>query len=197
MTSTRAALLALAVIATAAAAHEPRPERTRLFPMSHAASAPGIGVGTSGAVHILYPSTEDVLRHAWRERGRWRDEALEDRWNRLLAVRAIVNQALESARQRKDIGSALAAHVTLHASGPDADLLQATLADLPMIFITSSVSLERRESGEVTVDVVRASGEKCPRCWRVVLDVAPIDDDPDASLCARCTDVIGGVVASR
>jgi isoleucyl-tRNA synthetase len=127
----------------------------------------------------------------------WRDEALEDRWNRLLAVRAIVNQALESARQRKDIGSALAAHVTLHASGPDADLLQATLADLPMIFITSSVSLERRESGEVTVDVVRASGEKCPRCWRVVLDVAPIDDDPDASLCARCTDVIGGVVASR
>ena len=78
MTSTRAALLALAVIATAAAAHEPRPERTRLFPMSHAASAPGIGVGTSGAVHILYPSTEDVLRHAWRERGRWRDEALED-----------------------------------------------------------------------------------------------------------------------
>jgi isoleucyl-tRNA synthetase len=127
----------------------------------------------------------------------WREEALEERWTRLLAVRAVVNQALETARQRKDIGSALAAHVTLHASGTEADLLQTSLADLPMIFITSSVSLERRESGEVTVDVVRASGEKCPRCWRIVVDVAPIDDEPGASLCARCTDVIGGVVASR
>ena len=38
-----------------------------------------------------------------------------------------------------------------------------------MLFITSAVSLERGPEGsDLQVTVVRASGEKCARCWRYV-----------------------------
>jgi len=113
----------------------------------------------------------------------WRDEALEDRWGQLLEVRTVVNQALEGARQRKEIGSALAAHVTVHASGPQAALLARYRSELPMLFITSGVTLVDT-TGSLTVDVSRASGEKCPRCWRIVAELTP------AGTCARCEDAM-------
>jgi isoleucyl-tRNA synthetase len=113
----------------------------------------------------------------------WHDDVLESRWRQLLDIRSVVNQALEGARQRKEIGSALAAHVVVRASGAQADLLEGYRADLPMLLITSEVSLERI-SGELAVEVRRASGEKCPRCWRIVGDVGP------AGTCLRCADAM-------
>jgi isoleucyl-tRNA synthetase len=126
---------------------------------------------------------------------RWRDPDLETRWQRLLDIRAIVNQALEGARQRKEIGSALAAHVTLTASGADADALERHAVDLPRLFITSAVTLVRAPEGATTIAVSRAQGDKCPRCWRTVVDLVPAGEA--AGLCERCADVVGGVVATR
>jgi isoleucyl-tRNA synthetase len=113
----------------------------------------------------------------------WADADLDDRWNRLLAIRASVNQALEGARQRKEIGSALAAHVTIRASGAEAALLDRYRDDLPMLFITSSVDVTAGTDG-LTVEVTRAEGEKCPRCWRVVGEIAP------TGTCHRCADAM-------
>ncbi len=125
----------------------------------------------------------------------WRDEALEARWQALLAVRSVVNQALEGARQRKTIGSPLSAHVALQASGRTADLLEQHLADLPMLFITSSVEVVRTPEGDLTPVVSHAAGDKCARCWRFVTDTAP--EGEHAGLCARCVDAVGGPVAAR
>jgi isoleucyl-tRNA synthetase len=109
----------------------------------------------------------------------WTDDALEDRWRQLLDIRDVVNQALEGARRRKEIGSALAAHVTVRAAGPQAALLEQYRNDLPMLFITSGVTLAEATVG-LEVDVTRALGEKCPRCWRIVAGLTP------AGTCARC-----------
>jgi isoleucyl-tRNA synthetase len=125
---------------------------------------------------------------------RWANPELDARWRRLLEVRAQVNGALEAARQRKEIGNALSAHVTIRASSELADLLQANAAQLPMLFITSSVDVHRVDAGDLTIDVTRATGDKCPRCWRFVTDAAP--DGENAGLCGRCTDAVGGVLAS-
>ena len=126
----------------------------------------------------------------------WRDPALEAEWQQLLDVRVVVTPALEVARQQKAIGSALAAHVEVRASGAVADLLERHRAHLPMLFITSSVNVTRLPEGGVEVDVVRAQGDKCPRCWRYVTDTAP--DGDLAGLCGRCVDAMGGqLVAGR
>jgi len=137
------------------------------------------------SVHLaLFPSGTDA----------WRDEALEARWRTLMDVRAAVNAALETSRQRKEIGNALSAHVTLRASGDLAALLEAYADQLPMFFITSSVTVERLAVGDMSVDVGRAAGDKCPRCWRYVTDLVP--DGDLAGLCRRCADAVEGSVAA-
>ena len=125
---------------------------------------------------------------------RWLDDELVARWRQLLEVRSTVNGMLEEARQRKEIGNALSAHVTVSASGTTADLLERHAADLPMFFITSTATVARTDDGPLTVSVTRADGEKCPRCWRVVTDA--VADGDFAGLCERCADVVGGAVAS-
>jgi isoleucyl-tRNA synthetase len=134
----------------------------------------------------------------------WLDEALEDRWAKLLDVRRQVNGALEVARQAKTIGSALGAHVTISASGETLALLRAHEADLPMFFITSAVTIEEREAettdrstggvataeSTVSVAVAPAPGDKCPRCWRIVTETAT--SGPMAGLCLRCEGALRG-----
>jgi isoleucyl-tRNA synthetase len=139
------------------------------------------------SVHLAdFPTSQDG----------WRDAALEAEWERLLQVRSVVNPALEVARQQKEIGSALAAHVEIRASGELADLLDRHRADLPMLFITSSVDVTRLTEGDLSVHVTRAQGDKCPRCWRYVTDAQP--DGDMAGLCGRCVDALGGqLVAGR
>ena len=112
------------------------------------------------------------------------DEALEARWMSLLTVRDAVNASLEAARQRKDIGQNLMAHVTVTAGGPVGDLLGTVAADLPMFFITSAVTIAKGDADAVTVNVAKADGEKCPRCWRYVTDT--VRDGDHAGLCLRC-----------
>jgi len=125
---------------------------------------------------------------------RWRDDGLDGRGRQLLEVRSAVNAALEGARQRKEIGNALSAHVTITAGSDLADLLERYAIELPMLFITSGVTVRRGAAGDVTVEVSRASGEKCARCWRFVTDAAP--DGEFLGLCGRCVDAVGGAVAS-
>jgi isoleucyl-tRNA synthetase len=157
---------------------------------------------------ILSVTTDEIWRHLPGERdssvhlaefpgdtAAWRDSNLEERWRALLEVRASVNQSLEGARQRKTIGSPLSAHVTIEASGGTADLLERYRADLPMLFITSSVEVVRTPGGDLTPLVSHAVGHKCARCWRFVTDAA-LDGD-HAGLCGRCVDAVGGAVAAR
>jgi isoleucyl-tRNA synthetase len=114
------------------------------------------------------------------------DPELLARWDKLIEIRGEVNRALEVARQEKTIGTSLAAQVTLHARGETAALLDAYRDQLPMLFIVSQLHLVR-EAGEgpsLEVDVARAEGEKCPRCWRTVPSVST--DAETSGLCERC-----------
>jgi isoleucyl-tRNA synthetase len=127
---------------------------------------------------------------------RWRNPALVDEWTKLIELRTQVNLALEQERQKKVIGAPLEAHVRLTASGAIYDRLLAHEADLPMLFITSQVSLARgnaaaSDAGEVRVEIAvgRADGVKCQRCWRYV---PSISTEPDTEgLCSRCVEALG------
>jgi len=139
---------------------------------------------------------------------RFIDEELMARWDRLLAVRADVNAALEEKRKTKEIGTSLGAHVTVSATGPVAALLRQYEHDLPMLFIVSEVTLQAGAGSEdaadargattgqdaVHVDVSRAAGTKCERCWRFVTDISTAPDW--AGICGRCVDALGGTSPS-
>jgi len=120
------------------------------------------------------------------------DQDLVARWERLIRVRDVVNAALEAKRQDKTIGTSLGARVAVRASGETAALLERYRDDLPMLFIVSEVALESRPSGDDTleVDVERAEGQKCARCWRVVPQVS--SSAGTEGLCDRCLAAITG-----
>jgi isoleucyl-tRNA synthetase len=128
------------------------------------------------------------------------DSALEADWARLLDLRGTVNAALETARQQKQIGSSLGAHVTLDLPADWHALAMARETDLPMFFITSSVRVNPAVANgpEAVVSVSPASGGKCPRCWRVVPEMTAGDQEDDGTrVCRRCDEAMRGSHGSR
>jgi isoleucyl-tRNA synthetase len=113
------------------------------------------------------------------------DADLVGRWERLIAVRDEVNKSLEAARQSKTIGTSLAAHVALRASGETAALLEIYRDQLPMLLIVSQLDVAAHSGDSpLAVTVTRAEGEKCPRCWRTV---STVSTEPETlGLCDRC-----------
>ena len=112
-------------------------------------------------------------------------------WERLLRVREEVNAALEQKRKDKVIGNSLTARVVVTASGPVATLLEQHRAILPTLFIVSDFVLNVGSADgadTVTVQVDKAHGVKCDRCWRFV---PATRTEPDrAGLCDRCVDAL-------
>jgi isoleucyl-tRNA synthetase len=133
----------------------------------------------------------------------WMDERLEREWERLLEVRREVARALERARQQGAIGSGLEARVIFVSAPEDLpELLAAKRHVLAALFIVSQVDLVggaglplvRYESQEIpglTIDVERALGRKCERCW--VWSERVGDDAGHPTLCERCVPVVAGV----
>ncbi len=123
--------------------------------------------GAVSSVHLAeFPSPDELLESS--------KDASSD-WASLLDTRHRVLTALETARQNKEIGSGLEAHVTL---GSDA-VLEQHRSILPDLFIVSQVSLNG-----TGVRVERASGDKCERCWKYTDDVG--EDSAFPTACARC-----------
>ncbi len=109
-------------------------------------------------------------------------------WDDLMAVRNQVLKSLEGAREEKRIGKSLEAKVVLKAGFDLHPLLAQYAADLPALFIVSQVELEQGVENGVTVEIQRADGTKCERCWKYTLDVGNNAEFP--TLCAACCGAI-------
>ncbi|HKP85594.1 MAG TPA: class I tRNA ligase family protein, partial [Blastocatellia bacterium] len=112
------------------------------------------------------------------------DARLLGAWGRLLDIRSAAQKALEEKRNEKIIGASLEAKVTVAANGETLDLLRAYEEQLPSIFIVSAVSLREWEGEGVKVEVERAEGAKCERCWNWSETVG--QDPRYPTLDARC-----------
>ena len=111
---------------------------------------------------------------------RWSDPALAARWEAALAVRDVVNKALEAAREAKTVGSSLQAKVTV--SGPADALAPLKALDLPEFLTVSEAALS--DGAVLSASVAVAAGAKCPRCWRWQADIGSDASQPE--LCGRC-----------
>ncbi len=118
------------------------------------------------------------------------------KWNRLIAFRDDVNKALELARSEKKIGKPLEAAVTVYTNVENADFLQNCGEDLAFLCIVSQLQVvagagegvKGEAFGDIAIDIVRASGEKCTRCWVHADSVG--SDAQHPSLCSRCASVV-------
>lgn len=140
--------------------------------------------------HRENDNPESIQLNSWPEANEAYDnQLLKEKWDHLIKVRDEVLKALENARNEKIIGSSLEASVTLKASGAELDFLSENLEILPMVFIVSDVNVEADGSAkEIEIDVKKASGEKCERCWIYSKSVGK--DPKHPALCSRCSNVL-------
>ena len=158
------------------------------LPKEAARSADGFSVHTSS-----FPKSDSA----------WANTKIEEDWAYLLAVRTVVQGALEGQRREKVIGAPLEAKVTIQVTPEHHDRVKEYEADLPSLFIVSEVIVKECASfsGDqglvsdvdlgIMVDVAKASGEKCERCWNYRATVGSDSEHP--TLCDRCLEAVGAL----
>ena len=158
-------------------------------------------------VRWLAPSLVFTCEEAWKARGYTSSIHLEDfvstkkeyqsiylkkKWDTIRNIRKVITGALEKKRAEKIIGSSLEAHVKVFVS----DEIKKIVASINLdeIAIISSYELlsndgsisgfSMNEVKGVYVQVEKASGDKCNRCWKF------IEALNDNEICNRCKDAI-------
>jgi isoleucyl-tRNA synthetase len=147
--------------------------------------------GRAASVHLaLFPSVAEILVDVERAAGESGSIPVNsnDDWTTLRSVRDEVLKALEEARNNKMIGTGLEAQVSLTASEPAYAVLARHADQLRYLFIVSAVSLKPGSgngTGSVHVDVKKADGVKCERCWNYSTHVG--EDANYPTVCERCS----------
>ena len=120
------------------------------------------------------------------------NKELDDKFKKIIEIKELVSKKLEEAREEKLIGQTLEAKVTVSANKEN-ELYQIIKNNKNLIedvLIVSELELKEDSSigkEELSVNISRAEGEKCERCWKY----NDLGTDPEhPTLCPRCTGVL-------
>ncbi len=146
------------------------------------------------ALHKAYPGTvhERVFPEPVAP-----DLAVLAAWKPLLEARDTALKSMETARAAKTIASSLDATLVVRGSAEALAPLRAHDAlaspypgNLANLFIVSGVSLEETGGAELEVEVRRADGVKCTRCWTYSTSPSTAGGEDTRALCPRCASVV-------
>lgn len=111
------------------------------------------------------------------------------KWEFIYSTRETVNKVLEEKRNEKLIGKSLEANIIIHCGESLYEKYNALTEELKDILIVSGVSASKDGNDEVPeIEVIKAEGEKCERCWSYSNTVGSDSEHP--TLCARCAAVV-------
>jgi isoleucyl-tRNA synthetase len=143
--------------------------------------------GEDSSVHLIdIPETPTA----------WLNPELAEKWAMIRRVRRVVTAALEVPRTEKVIGASLEAAPVLYLAD---QAVKDVLEQMPFadICITSDLTLSTEaapsdaftmaEVEGVAVSFVKAEGEKCGRCWKILPDVGT---HSHAGVCGRCDEAL-------
>lgn len=131
-------------------------------------------LGNSESIHLSeFPEAETY------------SDIIDAKGIRICALRDDVNAELEKLRAQKIIGKSLEAKVQL---GRDLQLGDFKLEDFESILseVLNVSVVELSEGNEI--NVARASGNSCVRCWKILPEVGSSEKYPE--LCHRCEEVV-------
>jgi isoleucyl-tRNA synthetase len=158
--------------------------------------------------NLPYPVEEtSVFQRGWPTTpDSWRDASLNEPMQQLRELRTSVNKVLEDCRSRGELGASLEAAVRLEAHNPSLQSALQWLNDqghdevdgLRDWLLVSQLQiggepwaelLANHDDDVALIEVARARGSKCERCWHYESDVGQHADHPH--LCGRCVSVLG------
>ena len=107
----------------------------------------------------------------------WKNTKLNDKWDQLFRIKQEANIAIEEKRSSKEIGSSLEADIKLSVNSYRFELLKNL--DLAEYLITSKAEAVLIKNDKTKIEVKKAKGNKCPRCWKIL-----------EAKCARCFELL-------
>jgi len=106
----------------------------------------------------------------------WNNSEIKNKWIGIKKVKQVVNAAIEDIRNKKIIGSSLEANVIVYLKDEYLNIIKQE--DLSEIFICSEAKAESfinqndlfslKDVEGVAVKIVKAKGQKCSRCWKIL-----------------------------
>lgn len=139
--------------------------------------------------HKAGENLESVMLDSYpKEKPEYDNEELAAKWEKLIKLKEEVAKKLEIARANKDIGLSLEAKVTLSAKDDGYEFVKGKEELLKEIFIVSDVEICENKNAEETIEiqVEKAEGGKCERCWMYSKTVGEDQDNP--TICHRCSE---------
>ncbi len=157
--------------------------------------------------NIPYPLKEEsVFQRGWPQAPEtWKDQSLNQPIDTIRDLRGLVNRALEECRVSNDLGSSLEAAIRISINDDSLDNALRFIENegenyvdkISDWLIVSNVQIGGEPWAEVlleknekiaTIEIAKARGKKCERCWHYELDVG--QDLRNKRLCGRCIEVI-------
>ncbi len=135
----------------------------------------------------------------------WRNNSLNDHVSELRKLRTVINRILESCRNNQELGSSLEASVRVDICDEKVQaaiewLSQSESNKVDVLrdwFLVSSLQIGGEPWAEVlvtenndiaTVDITKARGFKCERCWHY--EVVMSNNQTHPNICNRCEKVV-------
>ena len=109
---------------------------------------------------------------------KWKNDKLNKKWLNLFKIKEETNVAIEEKRTSKEIGSSLEAEIKLSINKEKFELLNDI--DLAEYFIVSKAEKKLSDKDEIKIEVSKAKGKKCERCWKIL-----------ENQCTRCSNLAG------
>lgn len=121
------------------------------------------------------------------------DKKLDDKFKKIIEIKELASKKLEEAREEKLIGQTLEAKVTVSANKENElyEIIKNNKNLIEDVLIVSELELKEDNSKEkegFSVNISRAEGEKCERCWKYTKDVGIDKENP--TICKRCSEVL-------
>lgn len=114
----------------------------------------------------------------------WKNQNLAETFEICLKIRSDVQKKLEELRATKVIGASLEADVVISADETTYAALH-SLQDLREFLIVSKVKLSK---GELSIEVKKAEGEKCERCWTYSTEIGK--HSTHTTICPKCIEAL-------
>jgi len=143
--------------------------------------------GRQSSVHLALFATSDEVTGTNAAQIGTAAGVLAD-FNALMAVRDEAFKALEKARQEKQIGRSEEAVLTVYAPESLFEVVTRYRDDLRFLLVVSGLEVRHAASGNgsgaLHVEVSKAPGAKCERCWNYSTQVGSSERYP--AVCERC-----------
>ena len=132
-----------------------------------------------------------MLEYYPKLNAKYENDNIELKWARLIKIKETVAKQLENARAEKIIGLSLEAKAILYAESEEYDFIKENEEILKEICMVSGLEIKenRRNQDEevgIGVEIQKADGHKCERCWSYSDTVGSVKEHP--TICKKCAE---------